>query len=50
MSVPTRKADYLNVDYGVRSWLLTTDHKRIALLYLISITIMFALGVIITGL
>ncbi|HWP65859.1 MAG TPA: cytochrome c oxidase subunit I [Candidatus Limnocylindria bacterium] len=44
MSVPTRKADYLNVDYGVRSWLFTTDHKRIALLYLIVITIMFAIG------
>ena len=36
--------DYLNVDYGVRSWLLTTDHKRIALLYLVSITLMFFLG------
>src|SRR5262249_22316360 len=23
---------YLNVDFGVKSWLLTTDHKRIALL------------------
>jgi cytochrome c oxidase subunit 1 len=36
--------DYLNVNYGVRSWLLTTDHKRIALLYLASITVMFTLG------
>ena len=35
---------YLNVDYGVRSWLLTTDHKRIALLYLASITLFFFLG------
>src|SRR6266850_5363666 len=35
---------YLNVDYGVRSWLLTTDHKRIAVLYLVSITLMFFLG------
>jgi cytochrome c oxidase subunit 1 len=41
---PARQTDYLNVDYGVRSWLLTTDHKRIALLYLISITLMFVLG------
>ena len=41
---PARRPDYLNVDYGVRSWLLTTDHKRIALLYLISITLMFVLG------
>ncbi len=35
---------YLNVSYGVKSWLLTTDHKRIALLYLLSITIMFTFG------
>src|SRR3954454_2925974 len=36
--------NYLNVDYGIRSWLLTVDHKRIALLYLVSITAMFTLG------
>jgi len=35
---------YLNVSYGVKSWLLTRDHKRIALLYLISITLFFFLG------
>ncbi|HYC22070.1 MAG TPA: cytochrome c oxidase subunit I [Candidatus Bathyarchaeia archaeon] len=35
---------YLNADYGVRSWLFTRDHKRIGLLYLASITAMFALG------
>ena len=35
---------YLNAHYGVRSWLLTTDHKRIALLYLVSITLMFFVG------
>jgi cytochrome c oxidase subunit I len=38
------RVNYLNVSYGVRSWLLTTDHKRIALLYLASITVMFAIG------
>jgi cytochrome c oxidase subunit 1 len=38
------KANYLNVSFGVKSWLLTTDHKRIALLYLASISLMFALG------
>src|ERR1700676_5025504 len=38
------RATYLNVAYGVRSWLLTKDHKRIALLYLWSITLMFFLG------
>lgn len=35
---------YLNAGYGVKSWLLTTDHKRIALLYLASITLFFFLG------
>src|SRR5512146_2731802 len=35
---------YLNTSYGIRSWLLTTDHKRIALLYLISVTAMFFVG------
>src|SRR5260370_33702580 len=36
--------DYLNATYGIRSWLLTTDHKRIALLYLISVTFFFFIG------
>jgi cytochrome c oxidase subunit 1 len=36
--------NYLNTAYGWRSWLLTTDHKRVALLYLISITLFFFLG------
>ena len=35
---------YLNVRYGIRSWLLTKDHKRIAVLYLISITFFFFIG------
>jgi cytochrome c oxidase subunit I len=41
---PMNRVDYLNVSYGVRSWLLTVDHKRIALLYLMSITLMFFVG------
>ncbi len=36
--------DYLNAGYGVKSWLLTLDHKRIAILYLISITFFFFIG------
>jgi cytochrome c oxidase subunit 1 len=40
----TGRLHYLNVSYGIRSWLLTTDHKRIAILYLVSITTMFVLG------
>src|SRR5580658_2948249 len=35
---------YLNASYGIKSWLLTTDHKRIALLYLVSITLFFFVG------
>ncbi|HWE95818.1 MAG TPA: cbb3-type cytochrome c oxidase subunit I [Tepidisphaeraceae bacterium] len=35
---------YLNAGHTVRSWLLTKDHKRIALLYLFSITFFFAIG------
>src|SRR5512144_2332326 len=41
--VPPR-THYLNATYGVKSWLLTTDHKRIALLYLASVTFFFFLG------
>src|SRR5215469_7156229 len=37
---------YLNDHYGIRSWLLTKDHKRIAILYLVSIsTIFFIAGI-----
>ena len=36
--------NYLNNGYGLKSWLLTKDHKRIAILYLISITAMFFVG------
>jgi cytochrome c oxidase subunit I len=41
-SFPRR--NYLNAGYTVRSWLFTTDHKRIALLYLLSITFFFVIG------
>jgi cytochrome c oxidase subunit I len=35
---------YLNNGHGWKSWLLTKDHKRIAIMYLISISVMFFLG------
>jgi cytochrome c oxidase subunit I len=35
---------YLNKEYGIKSWLLTVDHKRIALLYLMGITFFFFIG------
>jgi cytochrome c oxidase subunit I len=43
-SVPERRLHYLNASYGLKSWLLTTDHKRIAWLYLVSVTVFFFLG------
>src|SRR5688572_16999830 len=36
--------NYLNVSHTLKSWLLTGDHKRIAILYLISVTFFFLLG------
>ena len=33
--VEERRQHYLNVNYGLKSWLLTVDHKRIAWLYLV---------------
>jgi len=38
------EGSYLTDGYTIRSWLLTTDHKRIALLYLGAITIFFFIG------
>ncbi len=38
------KHNYLNAGDTVLSWLLTTDHKRIAVLYLVSVTLFFAVG------
>src|SRR5260221_1917820 len=35
---------YLNDGYGIQSWLLTRDHKRIALLYLATVTFFFFIG------
>src|SRR6478735_6452430 len=46
MSAPAshEPRNYLNADYSVRSWLLTVDHKRIAILYLLAITFFFVIG------
>jgi len=43
-AISAERENYLNQEYGIRSWLLTTDHKRIALLYLASITFFFFIG------
>ena len=41
---PPREANYLTAETGLASWLLTTDHKRIGLLYMAAITVFFFLG------
>jgi cytochrome c oxidase subunit 1 len=38
------RQSYLRAGHSLRSWLFTTDHKRIALLYLISISFFFFIG------
>ncbi|MGA9643861.1 MAG: cytochrome c oxidase subunit I [Terriglobales bacterium] len=40
----TERETYLNSGYGIKSWLLTRDHKRIAILYLLSVTLFFFIG------
>ena len=40
----TAGKNYLNADHSIRSWLTTVDHKRIGILYLISVTAFFFLG------
>ena len=36
--------NYLNETYGIKSWLLTLDHKRIGILYLITLAVFFLVG------
>jgi cytochrome c oxidase subunit 1 len=36
--------NYLTNGHSIRSWLLTEDHKRIAMLYLISVSFFFLIG------
>jgi len=38
------RVNYLSREHGVRSWLLTTDHKRIGILYLWTIIVFFAIA------
>ena len=43
-NAPINEPSYLTADYTIRSWLLTKDHKRIAVLYMAVITIFFFVG------
>src|SRR5216117_4130267 len=38
------RANYLNAEHGLKSWLLTKDHKRIALLYMGGVSFFFFIG------
>src|SRR3990167_7652500 len=40
------RVTYLNVRHGLASWLLTKDHKRIGIMYLIVVSMAFFLGAI----
>ncbi len=46
---PSEHASYLRAGHTLGSWLFTTDHKRIAMLYLISVTFFFFVGGIAAG-
>ncbi|MBA4291753.1 cytochrome c oxidase subunit I [bacterium] len=43
---PRNDRNYLNADHTLKSWLLTVDHKRIGILYLIAVTIFFFIGAV----
>jgi cytochrome c oxidase subunit 1 len=45
-----KAVNYFTRDYSLRSWLGTLDHKRIALLYLVSITFFFSIAAVAAGL
>jgi cytochrome c oxidase subunit 1 len=46
---PERRT-YLNAEHTIKSWLLTFDHKRIGILYLVAITTFFLVGAIFAAL
>ena len=45
-----RPLDYLHETHTLRSWFLTTDHKRIGIMYLFAITLFFVIGAVAAGL
>ena len=45
-----RRGSYLDEGHTISSWLTTTDHKRIAILYALSITVFFFIGGVAIGL
>jgi len=43
------RENYLTRGYTLKSWLLTKDHKRIAIMYLISVSVFFVIGGLYAG-
>lgn len=43
-AIPATLPDYISANRTIRSWLVTTDHKRIGILYMVSITLFFIVG------
>src|ERR1043165_9138838 len=41
---PAKKLSYLSNGTTLKSWLLTKDHKRIAIMYLITVSLFFMMG------
>ncbi len=39
-----KKRNYLNNEDGILSWMFTVDHKRIAVMYLIAVSVFFLVG------
>lgn len=44
MASTTHGDNYINFESGIKSWLTTVDHKRIGLLYMISVMVFFLVG------
>jgi cytochrome c oxidase subunit 1 len=49
-TLETPRATYLNSGHTVKSWLLTFDHKRIGILYLLGVTAFFVVGALFAAL
>ena len=49
-SYGSQGSNYLNAKHGILSWLLTVDHKRIGILYILSLSLFFTVGALYAGL
>ena len=49
MNAHTPVPSYLEAGHSLRSWLLTTDHKRIGVLYMLAVTFFFFIGGLAAG-